>query len=548
MVRLRIGAPHGAPIFRKAIRDAVPAIVVMTGLIGLMVVAGAQVMSTTYGSPATRAGLAAMAASIPPVLRGFYGDPVNVDTIGGFVTWHYGAVCVLLGGLWSLLALSGTLAGEARRGSLELVLAAPVGRRRVAVEKLLGHLVALSLALVLVACLASTAATLRALTPRDEIAPAAALAFAAGLGARSLVVGSLAFALAPLLGRGAAAGIAGATLVGGYLVHGYREIVPLFATLDPLLPLSWAAGHRPLAGASDWPAVGATLAAAALLLALGVELFARRDVGVTVALPGPALPSALRGLRGPLGRALGELLPTIAAWGLGLGLYGLVMALVSGAMLDLLAGSPALAAVWSAALPGTDITTAPGFLQIAFVDFGALLLGAAVTALVANRWGDESGGRLELLLATPLSRGRWLAAAVVGGWVATGLVAAFLAGGLAAGLAAIGEEPVRPAIGVVVLACYGFGLVGLGAAVGATFGPGAAAVAVGAVAVGSFLVDTLAPFLGLPDWVPELALTTHLGEPLVGRPDPLGIVASLALGIGGLLIGLVAIRRRDLGG
>lgn len=547
-MRSPIRAPRGSPILRKAVRDALPAIVVMTGLIGLMVVAGAQVMSTTYGSPVTRAGLAAMAASIPPVLRGFYGDPVNVDTIGGFVTWHYGAVCVLLGGTWSVLALSGTLAGEARRGSLELVLAAPVGRRRVALEKLLGHLVPLAVVLLLVACLASTAATLRALSPRDEIAPGAALAFAAGLGARSLVAGSLAFALAPLLGRGAAAGIAGTTLIAGYLVHGYREIVPVFGTLDPLVPLSWAASHRPLAGASDWPAVGATLAVAALLLALGVELFARRDVGVTVALPAPALPSGLRGLRGPLGRALGELLPTIAWWGLGLGTYGLVMALVSGAMLDLLADSPALVAVWSSALPDTDITTAPGFLQIAFVDFGALLVGAAATALVANRWGDESDGRLELLLATPLSRGRWLAAAVVGGWVATGLVAIALAAGLAAGLAAIGEDPTVPAIGVVVLACYGVGLVGLGAAVGATVRPAAATVAVGSVAVGSFLVDTLAPFLGLPGWVPDLALTTHLGEPLVGRPDPLGVVASLALAVGGLAIGLVAIRRRDLAG
>ena len=42
--------------------------------------------------------------------------------------------------LWSILALSGTLAGEARRGSLDFVAATPFGKRRIALEKLAAHL------------------------------------------------------------------------------------------------------------------------------------------------------------------------------------------------------------------------------------------------------------------------------------------------------------------------------------------------------------------------------------------------------------------------
>ena len=55
--------------------------------------------------------------------------------------------CSSLGtALWSILALSGTLAGEASRGSLDFVAAAPFGKRRIALEKLAAHLTMLWLA------------------------------------------------------------------------------------------------------------------------------------------------------------------------------------------------------------------------------------------------------------------------------------------------------------------------------------------------------------------------------------------------------------------
>lgn len=107
----------------KTLRDSRGAMLAVLALVGVMIVAGGEVMSTTYGSLATRAELGAMARDIPAMMRGFYGDPVNTDTLGGFISWHYGAYFGLIGGLWSILALSATLAGEARRGSLEFAVA-----------------------------------------------------------------------------------------------------------------------------------------------------------------------------------------------------------------------------------------------------------------------------------------------------------------------------------------------------------------------------------------------------------------------------------------
>jgi putative exporter of polyketide antibiotics len=72
--------------------------------------------------------------------------------------------------------------------------------------------------------------------------------------------------------------------------------------------------------------------------------------------------------------------------------------------------------------------------------------------------------------------------------------------------------------------------------------------AVVAYSIGTFLLDLLAPALRLPDWIGQLALTTHLGEPMVGRWDLPGIVACVVLAAGGLAIGAWGMNRRDVGG
>ena len=56
------------------------------------------------------------------------------------MTWKYGAIFAMGTILWSIMSLSGTLATEARRGSLDMIATTPLGKRRVALEKLAGHL------------------------------------------------------------------------------------------------------------------------------------------------------------------------------------------------------------------------------------------------------------------------------------------------------------------------------------------------------------------------------------------------------------------------
>ena len=535
-------------IYGKTLRDSRLAVLVVGGVLGVVVFAGGGEMTATYATLDARRELAALSASLPPVLRGVYGNPVNVDTLGGFVTWHYAAYVTLLVGLWSILALSSTLAGEARRGSLDLLAVGPLSRAVIALEKLAGHVTALVAATAVVATAAWAAGILFARFPGDEVAPAAAAAFGVGLAIKGLMAGSVAFALAGFVGRGTAAGIAGAVLFGGYVVTGYRDVVPAFDAVAGLSWLGWTANHLPLAGRYDWGSIGIVAVATAGLLAVGIAGFVRRDISITGTSRAPGLPRALLGIGGPARRAFGELLPASVAWGLGLGLYGLLMAAASRAFVDELAKAPSLLEMVNNLLPGMDWTTPVGFLELLFVDFGLVLVGLAAATLVAGRMGDETAGRFELLLATPVSRVRWAVANGVGAWLGIAVVTAFIAASLAIGVAAAGGEVATPLVGTLVLAIYGAALVGLGSAVGGLFGPSFAGWTVAAIAIGIFLVDVLGPTLGLPDWLQQLALTNHVGEPMLGTWDLGGIAACLVLAVGGLALGAWGFRRRDVGG
>ena len=534
-------------VFGKTLRDARLGIVLIAGLLGVMTMAGGMTMSSTYGTVESRLELAAMSGDMPPMMRGLYGNPVNVDTLGGFISWHYATYFALFAGLWSILALSSTLATEARRGSLEFTVATPRSRRSIALQKLAGHVVAVSVAMALMVIVAWATGTAGATFPGDAITPAAAISFSVGLGVRALVAGSVAFAIAPILGRGAAAGIAGAVLLGGYVINSYRTVVPAFETLSGATWFAWTSDHLPLAGQWDWPGIAVTALLAVALFAIGVEAFARRDVGVTISLPLPGLPRALLGVRGPLDRSFGDLLPSAASWGIGLAVYGILMAVASRSLLDILGESPALAEIFRTIIPGIDITTAAGFLQLAFADIGFVLIGLAAATFIAVRSSDETAGRLELQLATPLTRVRWAVASAAAVCLSILLVNLLLAAAVAVGVASVGQDVATPSSGTLVLAVYGAALVGIGVAVAGLFRASVAVPVVLAVTIGTFLVDLVAPVLRLPDWVQQLALTAHLGEPMVGTWDAAGVAACLVLAVGGVAIGAWGMSRRDIG-
>jgi len=532
-------------LFGKTIRDSRRATIVVGAVLGLILIAVSKAIVSQFATPESRQEIANLIAAVPPIMQGLAGRPVNVETLGGYVQYKYGTFFPLVASLWSILALSGTLAAEARRGSLEFVAAAPIGRRRIALEKLSGHLAAMAVAIVMIFLSVALVGTF-AVMPGDEIPIAAAAGYALWLGLLALVAGSIAFAVAPFLGRGASVGIAGSLMFAGFILNGYQQAIPELAPLANLSWFGWTSNHIPLAGQFDWPSLGLVAVVAVVLFTVGVEAFVRRDIGATSAVPTPSLPASLAGLRGPAGRAAGEMLPSALAWGIGLGFFGLLIAGSGSSFEEQLVKAPDFVRLLETVFPGIELGTTGAFLQLLFVELGLVLAGLAGATLVSSWASDETSGRLELVLATPLARRRWVVSGGVGALIGIVLITVFAAAGIALGAVITGDDIVTPVLGAISLGIYALAIAGIGIAVGGVVGTGAAGPAAAIVTIAIWLIDIIAPPLGLPDAVHELALTSHYGQPMLGSWDPVGIVASLALAVGGVAIGMWGFARRDL--
>ncbi len=532
-------------VFAKTLRDSRRATIAVGAILGILLIAVSKTIVTEFATAESRQEIGDLVRSVPPIMQGLAGKPVNVETLGGYVQYKYGTFFPLVASLWSILALSGTLASEARRGSLEFVAASPLGRRRIALEKLFGHIVVLTIAMVLIFLAVAVAGTFGTL-PGDEISITAAAGYAIWLGVMALIAGAVAFAIAPFLGRGAAAGIAGAVVFGGFILNGYQNAIPELAPFANLTWFGWTTNHLPLAGQFDWPSVALVAVAALVLLAIGVSAFVRRDIGDTSAIPLPRLPRALVGLDGPAARAAGQNLTASLAWGIGLGLFGLLIAGSGRSFVEELGDSPEFARLLATIFPGIDIATVGGFLQLLFIEFGLILAGLAAATLVANWASDETSGRLELLLATPLARARWVVSGAIGVFAGIVVIVGLAAIGIGIGTSVTGDDIAGPVIGTLVLGLYATALAGIGFAIGGVIGTGAAGPAVAILTIVIWFLDIIGPALGLPAVVQDLALTAHYGQPMLGVWDPVGIVASLVLGFGGLAIGAWGFTRRDL--
>ncbi len=167
------------------------------------------------------------------------------------------------------------IAGEEQEGVLEPVLATPVPRWAILLQKAIG------LAVGVLALTAATAvATILGSALGDLAIPwADAVVGAAAMGLIGLYAGWLALAVGAATGRrGAAMAVAGLVLVGGYLLHIVGAILDGVEPWRVVSPFAQAIDEGPISGVVPWGFAALALTAAAFL-AVAAPLFERRDVG-----------------------------------------------------------------------------------------------------------------------------------------------------------------------------------------------------------------------------------------------------------------------------
>jgi ABC-2 type transport system permease protein len=535
-------------VYSKTVRDSRRAALVVGLVAGLfMLGTGAPYgRAPEFATFELRQQFIAGITALPLALRGLLGEPIALETLGGFLSWRVGNVLSVTFGLWSVLALSGTLAGEAGRGSLDLLASTPHSRRSIALQKLGGHLTALVAAMLLFAVITYVVGAAFGSLPGDEIAFSAALGQALLYGLLMLAAGSVAFATAPFVGRTRAIAFGLIGLFGGYLIASYASLSPLIESLQPLSWYAWTAGHRPLAGVTDWPSLGLLAGVTTAFLAVGVLAFERRDVGDATALRWLRLPSLPAGVGGPFTRQLADRAAVAIAWGLGIGVYAALIVGSARAFSESIASIPQIAALIRIIYPDVDISQPSGVLQLAFFNFGALLMGLAGASFVAGWSADETGGRLAVVMSAPFTRFRWMLRSGLGVLAAIGLTTISLGVIVALAVASQGGSLAEPVAGIAVLGLASAAFAGIGLAAGGLVRASLAAPAVGFVVMATFLLDTLGAALDLPEAVLDLSLYRHLGQPIAGVFDPVGLVAGAILALGGLVLGAIGLQRRDL--
>jgi len=178
-------------IFAKTIRDSRRATIVVAAVLGFLLILVSAAIASAFSTPESRAQVAALIAAVPPILQGLAGKPVNVDSLGGYVNYKYGSFFPLIVSLWSILALSGTLAAESRRGSMEFLAATGMSRRRIALEKVAAHILVITIACVALFLALIVADGAFARLPQDDISAAMAAGYSIWLGLLSLAAGAL---------------------------------------------------------------------------------------------------------------------------------------------------------------------------------------------------------------------------------------------------------------------------------------------------------------------------------------------------------------------
>jgi len=183
-----------------------------------------------------------------------------------------GPIAVLI---YAINAGAGAIGGEEDRHTMDLLLSNPVGRGRVVVDKFL----AMALGTFLLAAVMGLSLVLEGnladmVLPPDKVA--GAMLHLALLG---VVFGSLALALSAAKGRtGLSRGIPAVLAVLAYIINALAPLVDAFDRIQEASPFFQYIGQDPLRKGVAWDSVLVSALTIAVLVALAVPGFRRRDV------------------------------------------------------------------------------------------------------------------------------------------------------------------------------------------------------------------------------------------------------------------------------
>ena len=459
--------------------------------------------------------------------------PLSGVSIGGLTAWKIGMSEFILVGLMSLLTVVRHTRAEEETGRLDLLRATVIGRH----APLTAALLVTTLANLAIAVLMALGLMATGLPATGSVV----LGLATGL--VGMLFAAVAAAAAQLTQSArAATGITAAVLGGTYLLRAVGDTGPTW--LSWLSPTGWALHMRPYAGDRWWVAALFVVVAAVFATA-GYALAARRDVGAGLLPERPGPVAAAPSLRSPLTLAWRLHRGLLLGWAVGLALTGAVLGGAAAGIGGLKSPNQQLTDILTRMGGRNGLTDA--FLAAIFGITGMVAAAYTVQATLRLRQ-EESGGRVEALLATRVGRLRWAASHLTFALLGTALLLALsgLAGGLAYGAQVhdIGGQVGRLLGAALVQLPAAWVLAGVGTAL-IGLAPRLSSLAWAALILSALLVE-LGALFGLSQWIVDLTPFGHVpklpGSAFTVTPVLWLTVIAVALGAAGL----AGLRRRDI--
>jgi ABC-2 type transport system permease protein len=260
-------------VLLKMLHDLWRATLIWTGLSALL----AAFYLSLYPSIGAVEEMRQLLDAMPPELRAMFA-PAGADlgTPAGYLNVElFSFVLPLLVAAITLTIGGGATAGEEERGTLELLLANPIRRWRIVLEKALrmGMLSAVYCLGIWIA-LAITAALMSIDISLDRIAAALASVWLLGL-----VLGGVAMLVGALTGKRALSlGVGLGIAVAGFFVNALGPLADVLEPWQPLSPHYHYLGYDPLTHGLDLQHALILGIVAVILVGLAAALFERRDL------------------------------------------------------------------------------------------------------------------------------------------------------------------------------------------------------------------------------------------------------------------------------
>ncbi|MEE6262995.1 ABC transporter permease [Plantactinospora sonchi] len=507
---------------------------------------GAAVMQSVANIYATEQDrlLYAGSSAASVVARAFNG-PASGPSLGAVVNAESYTSLALLAALLSTFAVTRHTRQNEETGRAELLGSAVVGRYAPLTAALLSTVAANLLSGLLLA----------AVLIAGDLPVAGSVALAAAIAGIGISFAAVAAVAAQVSGTARGAnGVAAASVGLAFLLRAagdaWGEVTAdglrvTSAWPSWLSPFGWANQVRPY-DADRWWVLGVTAAFTVTVVGVAFLLTTRRDLGsgLLAVRRGPA--TAPTTLLGPVGLAWRLQRGVLLGWAVGVAVMGLAMGSV-GNELESFVGENQAAADLIAQLGGTD-RLVDAFLGAMMGMFALAVAGYATQAVLRLR-GEEAAGTLEGVLATAVSRPRWLLSHLC--CAALGTVGLLALGGAATGLGyGLVADDVPGQLGRLTVAGLvqvpaALVLAGLAVVLFGLFPRWSVALSWSALLL-CVLLGQLGALLELPQAVLNVSPFTHLPAVPADDPAATALVALLLVAVALLGAGLAAFRRRDL--